>query len=221
MDNKVSAEKRFSKINGKVCKLKVKVFSSDSIVQLADDPNPVKSYDLGETKTFSESSQKSYSTTSVKERLRYAKFSPRQQFKRVVMDYKQTYQSIGSRLSDEDFKLLRGLFLSDMMNIMNRITPDILEGKQINTLLGVSAFGKELRLAATKLQMPYRIAFNEEKRNGAPTRKRYQDIQKAYNEFMRALLNYVFPNSQNPVGLSEALGTVTSSDENGGIKITQ
>lgn len=212
--NSQPTEKRFSKINGKVCRLSTKVFSSDNQVKiLPEDEIPqVKEYSTGETKIFSDSKEKTYSVTTIRERLRYAKYSMRQRFRRLLIDYKKFYEMQGNRLSDEDFKLLRGLFISDIMNIMNTITPEVLKGKQVNTLLGLSAFGKELRIAGSALQLPYRLAMKEEERIGAPSKKRYQDIQKAYNEFVRSLLNYVFPNKENPVGLTEAMGTVQATE---------
>lgn len=229
MNNTQPVEKRFSKVNGKVCQLKVKVFSAGSEARLLSevDENPVKVFSVegeGSTKLFTDKkveAQKNYSISTIKERLRYSKFSIRQLFRRTIIDYKKFWESQGSRLSDEDKKLVRGLFISDMMNIMNRITPEVTKGKQINTLLGTSAFGKELRTAAQKLQMPYRLAFKEEERMGAPTKKRYQDIQAAYNEFMRALLNYVFPNSENSIGLSESMGTVQANDDLASMRITE
>lgn len=216
--NNQPVEKKFSKVGGKLCTLKTKIFSSDSqFKSLPEDEIPqVKEYSTGETKVFSEVEdtprEKTYSVTTIRERLRYAKYSMRMRFRRLLIDYKKFYEMQGDRLSDEDFRILRGLFISDIMNIMNTITPEVLRGKQINTLLGLSAFGKELRVAGSALQLPYRLAMKEEERIGAPSKKRYQDIQKAYNEFVKALLNYVFKGRENPVGLTEAMGTAQATE---------
>lgn len=216
--DRILEERKFSKVGGKLCTLKTKIFSSDSQVKsLPEDEIPqVKEYSTGETKVFSgikeTPKEKTYSVTTIRERLRYAKYSMRMRFRRLLIDYKKFYEMQGDRLSDEDFRILRGLFISDIMNIMNTITPEVLRGKQINTLLGLSAFGKELRVAGSALQLPYRLAMKEEERIGAPSKKRYQDIQKAYNEFVKALLNYVFKGRENPVGLTEAMGTAQATE---------
>lgn len=216
--DKILEERKFSKVGGKLCTLKTKIFSSDSQVKsLPEDEIPqVREYNTGETKVFSEvkdaPKERTYSVTTIRERLRYAKYSMRMRFRRLLIDYKKFYEMQGDRLSDEDFRILRGLFVSDIMNIMNTITPEVLRGKQINTLLGLSAFGKELRVAGSALQLPYRLAMKEEERIGAPSKKRYQDIQKAYNEFVKALLNYVFKGRENPIGLTEAMGTVQATE---------
>lgn len=216
--DRILEERKFSKVGGKLCTLKTKIFSSDSqFKSLPEEEIPqVKEYSTGETKVFSGTKEapqtKSYSATTIRERLRYAKYSMRMRFRRLLIDYKKFYEMQGDRLSDEDFKILRGLFISDIMNIMNTITPEVLRGKQIVTLLGLSAFGKELRIAGQALNLPYRLAMKEEERIGAPSKKRYQDIQKAYNEFVKALLNYVFKGRENPVGLTEAMGTVQATE---------
>lgn len=221
-------EKKFSKINGKFCTYRVKIFSADGAAQtLPDDTPVVRSYTVEENgqevqKFFADetSNEKKFSVTSIRERMRMQKFSTRQYMRRLLIDYKKLWQMSAGNMSDEDKKILRGLFISDMMNIMNKITPEIKEGKNINTLLGLSAFGKELRVAAQKLQLPYRLLFREEERLGAPSKKRYMDVQEVYNDFMRALLNYVFPGDQNNLTLQDGLGTVSQNSETGGIKIS-
>ena len=81
-------ERRFSKVNNKVCKLKMKVFSCDGVAKEIEyksesDLSPVTSIELDE-KNFSNlesSEQKEFSVSTIKERLREAKFSPRQKFR--------------------------------------------------------------------------------------------------------------------------------------------
>lgn len=88
-ENGVSpTEKRFSKVNNKVCKLKMKIFSCDGMAREVEyksesDLSPVTSIELDE-RSFSDlesSEQKEFSVSTIKERLREAKFSPRQKFR--------------------------------------------------------------------------------------------------------------------------------------------
>lgn len=220
-------EKRFSKIDGKICKLKMKVFSTTGEVRELEyssenDLNPVTSIDLGVEKTFNEKimvegndgadkSQKSYSVSEIRERVKFSRLSPRMRMRRLLIDYKKYYELTKNKMTREDFVLVKGLFVSDVMNIMNLITPDVRKGKQINTLLGLSAFGKDLRLAAQKMQMPYRMALNEEVNMGAPSKKRYMDIQASYNEFIDALLKHVFGEDYRNIGLNETASAISEA----------
>lgn len=213
-------EKRFSKVNGKVCKLKMKIFSTDGTakeVQYSDENsiNPVRSIELDE-RSFNEikaTEQKSYSVAALKERLREAKFSPRQKFRRLCLDNKRFYASVKSKISDNDFKLLKGLLASDVMNILNSVMPEIIKGKQINTLLGLSALSKSLRLAGAKLQMPMRMGLSEEKRVGAVSKKRYQDLSSAYNDFIKAVFEYCYGENDQVVGSTDMADAADSLGE--------
>lgn len=212
-------ERRFSKINNKLCKLKMKVFSNDGEVRVLNfdseaDLAPVQSIELDEklfTKS-SDTSQKTYSVATLRERLRESKFSSRQKFRRVCIDHRKFYSMVKDKLSNDDFKLLKGILASDVMNILNVVMPEIINGKQINTLLGLSALSKELRLAGAKLQMPMRLGMNEEKRTGAVTKKRYQDLSASYNEFIKAVFNYCY-GDESEVGALEISETAESTND--------
>lgn len=223
-------EKRFSKVNNKVCKLKMKVFSCDGVAKeieysSQEDLSPVTSVDLGEEKMFnlsdkvtteyvsaheSDDSQKSYSVATVRERLREAKFSSRQKFRRLCIDHKKFYSMVKNKISSDDFKLLKGILASDVMAILNVVMPEIIKGKQINTLLGLSALSKELRLAGQTLQQPMRLGLSEEKRTGAVTKKRYQDLSAAYNDFIKAVFAYCYGDDYS-LGATEIAETAEAS----------
>lgn len=201
-------EKKFSKIGGKLCQLKMKVFSEEGVNVIDEDPSPkVTEIILDDQKVFSDTKsneeQKTFSAATIKERVRLAKFSVRQRFRRTLIDWKKFYDMSKDSMSDQEFNVVKSLFVSDIMNIMNSITPEVMAGKQINTLLGLSAFGKELRLAGQELQIPYRMAMNEEKKTGAVTKMRYQKIQEAYNKFIHALIDHVFGDRNKQIGILE------------------
>jgi hypothetical protein len=200
----------------------MKVFSSTGEIHEVEyssenEINPVTSIEMGENmkeKVFNESekdNQKSFSVGNLRERIRMSKFSPRQRFRRMIIDYKKYYELTKNKMTHDDFVLVKGLFVSDVMNIMNLITPEVRKGKQINTLLGLSTFGKDLRIAAQKMQMPYRMALNEEVNVGAPSKKRYMDIQEAYNEFIDALLKHVFGEDYKNIGINETASMISEA----------
>ena len=123
-----------SKINGKFTSLKVKEFSimTDGAIEITDVQE-----------------QREYTIATVKERLRYAKLSPRQQFRRLMLDYKQAGKAAGGvdKISEEDLRVLKSLFTTDVLNIVKQIYPDIMKGKQISTLIGSSSISKNARIA--------------------------------------------------------------------------
>ena len=168
-----------SKIDGQFTKLLAKVFSSDGSVSEISDCN---------------SSQKTFSAMSVNERVKFAKFTPRERFRRMIIDYRQALKSHGGiqKIDSETLKVMKSLFASDVLNIMGVVTPQVLQGKNVVTLLNAGAMGPEVRKACQALQMPYRMALQENKKIGYISKMRYQKIQESYTEFISALQNYVF-----------------------------
>lgn len=164
-----------SKVGLRFTSLKVKEFSSISDVNITED-------------------QKEFTVSSLKDRLRIAKLSPRQNFRRSVLDYKQIVKSQGgvSKMDPEDLKVLKSLFTSDVIMILRQIHPEILSGKQISTLLGASSLGKATRVAAQKLQIPYKLASKEVEKSGMLSKPRFQKLQDAYFDFINSMIDEVF-----------------------------
>lgn len=168
-----------SKVGLRFTSLKVKEFSSISDVDITDD---------------NVATQKEFSVGNLKDRLRVAKLSPRQNFRRLVLDYKQLVKSQGgaSKMDPADLKVLKSLFTSDVLMILRQIHPDILSGKQISTLLGASSLGKATRVAAQKLQIPYKLASKEVDKSGMLSKPRFQKLQEAYFDFINSMIDEVF-----------------------------
>lgn len=87
---------------------------------------------------------------------------------------------------------MKSLFASDVLNIMSVVTPLVLEGKSLVTLLNAGAMGTEVRKACQTMQMPYKLALQENKKMGYISKMRYQKIQESYVDFISALQDYVF-----------------------------
>lgn len=173
-----------SKIGLKFTELKVKEFSSVSEAEIIED-----------------TTQKEFTVGTLKERLRYVKLSPRQHFRRLIIDYKAIVKAQGgvSKANPEDLKILKSLFTSDVLMILREIHPEIIKGKQIATLLGASSLGKTTRLAAQKLQIPYKLASKEVEKSGMLSKPRFQKLQDAYTEFINSMIEEVFnDNSATP-----------------------
>lgn len=150
--------------------------------------------------------QKTFSVGGLKERLRTNKLSPRQSFRRLILDYKQLVKSQGgmSKMDPEDLKILKSLFTSDILNLLRQIHSDILNGKQISTLLGASTLGKPTRVAAQKLQIPYKLASKEVEKSGFLSKPRFLNLQDSYLDFINSMIDEVFgDNSSIPQNLED------------------
>ena len=181
--------KTFSDTNEPVCKVfstsdEYAVLPKSSKIDLCFTTLKVKEFSQISELEISEEEiveQKEFSVATVKERLRYAKLSPRQTFRRLMIDYKGAIKAAGGveKMDPEDVKILKSLFTSDVLNIIKTIYPDIMKGKQIATLIGASSISKNARQACQKLQIPFRMAMQQQEKQQFITKDRYQKIQNA------------------------------------------
>ena len=175
-----------SKINNQFTILKAKSYSTFEDVEVVEE---------------AETKQKEFSQAHIIERVRLGKLSPRIRFRRLIMDYRQALKSQGGteKISPDTLKTMKSLFTTDLIGIMQEISPMIIQGKNVNALLGASSLGVEVRKSVQNLQVPYRLAMLENSKQGFVSKVRYQKIQEAYTEFVKSILSYVFntPTSQN------------------------
>ena len=184
-----------SKIDGRYTQLKAKSFSFNSDLILTDA-------DSSEIITNEQPEQKEFTQASVRDRLREARMSPRMYFRRVYLSYSQVVKSMGgpSKIKPDDLKILKSMFTSDILWILNQIQPEVVnKSKQINTLLGCSSISKSARQAAQTLQQPLRMAGIEVKKQGFLTKNRYVKLQDSYLEFIRSLQEGVFGPNPEPI----------------------
>ena len=212
--------KKTSKIGNSFTVLKGKVFSIDGVVDMSNEDitetilKEKSASEVVEEIPTKEETQKEFSVATIRERVRYAtKMSPRMRFRRLFLEYKQAIKQMGGteKMDPETLKVLKSLFLSDMNQIFSGLTQEILSGKQINTLTGASSISKNARVAAQKLQLPYRLAFQEMQKTGKLTPMRFQKIKEAYTEFAQSMVDEVFGSNPIPTELEEEL----KEEENG------
>lgn len=180
-----------SKIDGIFTKLKAKQFSAVCSVEEIKI-NSIEENSIEEEKDFS--------IVDIKERLREAKLSPRMRFRKLYINYKQVIRQFGGidKIDENTLKILKSLFTTDVLNIIKEITPLVLQGKQINALIGASSLGKGPRQAAQTLQIPFRMAMKEAQKMGYLTKMRYEKLQNAYMDFVNSLIDDVFGNPTIP-----------------------
>ena len=182
-----------SKINNAFTQLKIKQFSMGATIDVIEsEPLIIMDGSL---------EQKEFTQSSVRERLREAKMSPRMYFRRVYLSYSQVMKSMGgvSKMKEDDLRILKSMFTSDILWILNQIQSEVLKGKQINTLLGCSSISKSARQAAQQLQVPLRMAGIEVRKQGFLSKMRYQKLQDAYLEFIHSMIEGVFGPNPEPI----------------------
>lgn len=223
----VDTERAFSEVEVKYDGLKAKTFSIGNDVNIAKSSKIDNCFTILKAKEFSLNStieevdseesldEKTYSVASLKERVRYSKFSPRMRFRRLFIDYKQAVKAAGGKMDPETEKSMKSLFATDVLDIIKSINADVIGGKQINTLIGASSLGKNVRLAAQNLQMPYRYAMQEISKTGKISPARYTKIQQAYTEFIKAMTDEVFGSNPLPEGLAEEAAKEEGGTTNG------
>ena len=102
------------------------------------------------------------------------------------------------KIDENTLKILKSLFTTDVLTIIKEVTPLVLQGKQLNALIGASSLGKGPRQACQALQIPFRMAMKEAQKMGYLTKMRYEKLQKHYMEFVNALIDDVFGNPSMP-----------------------
>ena len=189
-----------SKIDNKFTRLAGKVFSSNGVVEAIN---------LDESVVVEE--EKTFSAATVNERVRFAKLSPRERFRRMILDYRQSLKSQGGiqKINPETLKVMKSLFATDVLDIMKTVTPLVLQGKNLMTLLNAGSLGVQVRKACQNMYIPYRQALMEVGKQGFVSKNRYSKITAAYAEFIRALQDYVF--GAEPLEIEE---DNTTSEEN-------
>jgi len=138
---------------------------------------------------------KTFSTATIQERLRLAKYNPKQRFRLIVMDYKRYYaaKKPDFKKHPENFHLLRNMFLTDLMGLFNEIIPFIAEGKQINALIGLGQVTPTMATVARDLSIIYKRALLTEKSSGQINKSIYKDLKRVYGQFLDQLIEVVFP----------------------------
>ena len=177
-----------SKINNQFTILKAKSYSTFEDVEVINE------------ETTPKVEQKEFSQAHIVERTRLGKLSPRIRFRRLILDYRQALKSQGGieKISPESLKIMKSLFMTDLLGILQEVTPLVIQGKNLAALLGSGSLSAEVRKSTQELQLPLRLAMLENKRQNFVSKARYQKIQDAYQKFTSSIISYVFntPTSQ-------------------------
>lgn len=155
--------------------------------------------------------EKSFSAAAINERLKLAKLDPRVQLRYIVLDYKRYYNQKKNSLDLINAQNLRNSFVNEVMALFTKILPLIKEGKQLNSLLGVSQVTPELTKISRDLSLSYKKALISESSQGAPTKNLYQKLVVDYKLFIDGLINSVMPGIMEIINPTPSKSTPTES----------
>jgi hypothetical protein len=152
------------------------------------------SFPIEKTPDRVEIEERSFSASTIQERLRMSGLNPRMKFRSTILDYQKYYKSNQSKLKKTPVLMtrLKNMFVVDMMGIFNEILPYIQEGKQLATLTGLTTVTEGLNTVSKDLSVAYRKALIQSK-DGQLSRSVLQNLQRKYSEFMNILIPQVFP----------------------------
>lgn len=138
---------------------------------------------------------KNFSAATLTERLRLAKANPKLRLRYMIMDYKRYFKQRARKLKDDPkgAKLLRTMFLNDMMGLFSEILPLVVEGKQLNTILGVSQVNPKMMKVARDLSMAYKRSLKQQATAGQISKTNFKNLRTQYNQFMSQLMESVMP----------------------------
>jgi len=162
---------------------------------LRHKPNTLLNLDFGTLSNLGENAElKTFSVSSIKERLRINKLNPRQRFRRMVMDY-MMFASKMDNLSQDEQVEVRNMFIQDVMGVFSSISKELSEGGNLMTILGLTTFGKDVRDAAKVLSPLYRKSIQLTEATGDVPKAMFMRLDDANKAFMDALKKYVFEES--------------------------
>lgn len=138
---------------------------------------------------------KTFSMSTLQERMRMLKHNPKVRLRYLVMDYKRYWKAKKGVLEKDQKQAndLKNLFLTDMTGLMTEVLPYLIDGKQLGTLIGTSQITPALTTKARELSLIYRKALKANQSQGQIPKGIFSQLKKSYNEFMTTLLLNVFP----------------------------
>ena len=172
------------------------------------DKMPDGSSVKGTTKTFSQA--------TIAERLKVARLDPKMQFRYIVIDYRRYFAQHKRDLLDKegDMKKLILMFIMDTSNMLSKMAPEIKEGKQLATLLGVQTLSPSLGKVARDYSIAYKRLMASNAQSGTMPPALFKALKDRYNDFISEVLKSVFPNvdlAQYGVSLSGVADNAASN----------
>lgn len=111
-------------------------------------------------------------------------------FERVIKAY-QLYQ-VQNKLNDQKLLELESLFIQDMNYLVKAVLPEIVKGRDFNSLYGLNRFDKTIGTAGFNLSRTYRKLILAERVMKFIPKGVYNDWKRDITKFYDTLFHYVF-----------------------------
>lgn len=170
--------------NGELVIREVRTFSATASV-VAESGT-----DQGTRKVFAETNdeslakwhtRRSFSVTTIDIRLREARKNYRERLKRTVRDYSRYADS---KLKAEDLDNFVSMFDNDLLILITAASDDIVKGKTLVSLLGLSSYGSEIKSVGQRFTIAYRKSLKSIDKTGAVTPNIYRQVDDSLNELV-------------------------------------
>ena len=129
--------------------------------------------------------RKTFSAATIKSRMLDVKRPLKDRIRRVYNDYKNVSKQI-SKLDEK--ALLKELLYNDLMFILSSSSSDILGGKSLTSILGLSTFSQKTKSLAVKFSVDYRRALNQISRTGTITSNSYSKLDSSVSTLVDSMV---------------------------------
>jgi hypothetical protein len=144
------------------------------------------------------STRRLFSVSSIDEKLRTMNSSPRVQLKDIIDDYRRYYLARKERYvkNQNSLETLKNLFITDIIGLVNSISSELRDGKQLAVILGVDTIAPKLLGVAKYLSGVYSKAMSAEKESSTIPKDLCESLRESYSKFFAELCKEVFPGAQ-------------------------
>ena len=138
--------------------------------------------------------EKTFSTSTIQERLRIGKMDKKSYVRQLIADYKRYYDTKKNEFQKDPKKFLqfKRMFFNDLMGIINDILPDVVNGKQIGSLMGLSQISSSLLKVGMDLSLAFMQTIKQKKSSGQVNKTYLQKLEGAWNNFSNQLSDIIF-----------------------------
>lgn len=170
--------------NGELVVREIRTFSATASIVVESGTNSVTRRVFAETSDESLAKwhhRRSFSITTIDIRLREARKNYRERLKRVIRDYSRYADS---KLKAEDLDNFIAMFDNDLLILITAAADDIVKGKTLVTLLGLSTYGSDIKSVGQRFTIAYRKSLKSIDKTGAVTPNIYRQVDDSLNELV-------------------------------------
>lgn len=197
-----SMRKTYSIENNELLHREIKMFSADSFGTDGDGQSSGSITTGIKSDLAAWSSRRSFSQASLQIRLTEARKNLRERMVRIHRDYK-TYAE--NKLKPADLDNFVAILNNDLLLLITTAADSIETGQSLTSLLGLSKYGREIKIASQKFTIAYRKSLRQLDSTGSVTPAVYKSVDESLNilinEIHKSILGDNYVSDTNPISL--------------------